>query len=454
MNDEQALFPAILTLFLLAMLVGAAWGCTGQVGLLGLEAPHPLDEVGLMDDPRLSHLGNALDDGMNLRAGDLFSGFNLLDRPDPSQLLRAFSEENPTASPLSISLRVRSFNVGLLDISLFGSGLQILEAPALRARREILFRRVFEGDADLVLLQEVWADQDIERALAFGEDAGFSCQAFFEEGGKTGLVTCARESGLSKTPMEAEACEFHGPAADVLSYAGDVVRSLSWVDLEWIGVGKGRVYNVHLSPMFHGRYLRMYQMRAVGIHARGVSDERLVILGGDLNASAFYARDNWENGQAEIEHGWWDTALAYPLGLFYGGFSDLMIRGRNGADADLEVRNAIALSPEPKGALSEAYGEKRQCPSLKAAGFTATDCNSLHFRQYAGKEPPSRLDHLWAVDPQGRIHVQDAQMIFTEKIDLPGGERLELSDHCGVEVTLKIKPARQTIMDLHQHFAD
>jgi endonuclease/exonuclease/phosphatase family metal-dependent hydrolase len=440
MDDERALVPGLLMLFLILILFGAAFGCTGHLGLVGLDDPHPLDEVRLSDDPRLAHLGEALGGKQGLLARDLFTELPLKAGPHPGALLRAFSSDNPDAHPLAQSLVVRSYNVGLLDISLFGSGLRILEGPELKARRGVLFERVFSGNVDAVLLQEVWADDDIQKALSAGADAGFSCHTFTEEGGKTGLITCLHKRGLMGRETQGWAQEFEGPAADVISYAGDVVRSMAWVDFSWAGVGKMRIYNLHLSPLFDGRFLRMYQMRAVGLHAKSQTEKRLTLLGGDLNASPFYAQNGWEDGEGQSQWGWWEAAVAYPLGLFYGGFSDLMIRGRPLEESDDEVSHAKALIHHFDNSLNEAYGDESQCPALNRAGLTATDCNALHFAQYAGKEPPARLDHLWAADPTGRIRVERSRLIFTEREVDVGGKSMELSDHYGVEAELWIAP--------------
>ena len=81
------------------------------------------------------------------------------------------------------------------------------------------------------------------------------------------------------------------------------------------------------------------------------------------------------------------------------------------------------------------------CASHAPPTFTATDCNSLYMKQYAGTEPPARLDHLLAHDPGGRIHALSTSVVLTEPeaVDV-GGCKVELSDHYGLLVDVYAAP--------------
>jgi endonuclease/exonuclease/phosphatase family metal-dependent hydrolase len=71
--------------------------------------------------------------------------------------------------------------------------------------------------------------------------------------------------------------------------------------------------------------------------------------------------------------------------------------------------------------------------------FTGTDCNRLYFEQYAGTEPPARLDHVLLRDPERRVRVVGAGLTLTERHALgAAGGAVELSDHYGVRATLRV----------------
>jgi hypothetical protein len=79
------------------------------------------------------------------------------------------------------------------------------------------------------------------------------------------------------------------------------------------------------------------------------------------------------------------------------------------------------------------------CEALPKTTFTGTDCNSLYFTQYKATEGPSRLDHLLARDPTGRIRVEESGLAFTDRKKRGEHPPMELSDHYGVQVRMSVQ---------------
>ena len=123
--------------------------------------------------------------------------------------------------------------------------------------------------------------------------------------------------------------------------------------------------------------------------------------------------------------------------LHYTGAVDLALRGRAEADADLDITAGDAVPNNPAGALTSPFGTPSYCAAVPRDAFTATDCNSLYFTQYAGTEFPARLDYVFGRDPGQRLHVEESRVVFTDPVAY-GGMMGPLSDHYGQLVRLRV----------------
>ncbi len=127
---------------------------------------------------------------------------------------------------------------------------------------------------------------------------------------------------------------------------------------------------------------------------------------------------------------WWRNAQAHALMLHYGGLGDAHVA--RGAARDIELLDRLPEYGAPY--REEPFGDRARCEAMLST-FTASDCNSLYFEQYAATEYPSRIDHVLFRDAQQRVRVQSSAIEHTEP--LPGAP-FELSDHYGVGVTLQL----------------
>jgi hypothetical protein len=125
--------------------------------------------------------------------------------------------------------------------------------------------------------------------------------------------------------------------------------------------------------------------------------------------------------------------------LAYGDLVDLAIMGRPTRDALADVVLGNTVVNDPATATTTPGVDPNWCANTPHTTFTATDCNSLYFAQYAGTEFPARLDHLFARDPDERIVVTASRLDFTGKVRF-GDTEVEPSDHYAVVVELLVRP--------------
>lgn len=394
------------------------------------------DGVRLSDSPPLWHLADAIDGGQELVAADLLRReLRFVAAPDPTGWLRDTCRGNPPPTPDSVPLRVLTWNLALLDVLVAGRPYR--QSPWVRERREGVFARLLSSGADIVLLQELWHAPEIqalgERAPAAGYRLCCPPRRHVD-----GLAVLLREEVLAGEPEVEVHAYGHQDRLEALDLPRKDRIHRSWLRVGFVhpALGPLSVFDTHLQAYPHAWKHRLHQSRALGLAvARRPADE-LVLVGGDLNAGAFYGRQAWRRPGGGIDSAWWHDALSLPALHHYGGLVDLAIRGRPLAEADLEVRLGRALDNDPEAALRGGLG----CSEEHLRAYTATDCNRLYHRQYAGTEQPARLDHLLARDPAGRIHVAGSRHRFTERDLDVGGEQVEASDHYGVEVDLAVAP--------------
>ncbi len=393
----------------------------------------------LADSEPLVHVGAALIDGATT-AGDLVRGeaFSWANPPDPDAFFQTRYERHvalPALTGTPRELRVLTYNVGLLSrrYAVFSK----VEVPEIDARRAIVGDTVFAAGYDVVFFQEAWEKDDLAAIIASGEAAGYSVwggdgNKFHKETGtiiavKSELIGGeeTREQGQYEAQWGLE--NFPGPNLK----RGWLERSFPLADT---GITV-HLYDTHPTAFADEWQVRNLQARELGLKVAAEPAEDLVLVGGDLNAGWYYAGDTWTDAEGTVIPDWFANATMLPILLHYGGLDD----AKNAASPNEDVLLGNTV-PRDNGAtmLEEPFGDATFCTNTEPTTFTATDCNSLYFRNYAGTEFPARLDQILYRDGTGRVRFVDQALAFVEPMDFGDAGTFELSDHYGVEVTLQI----------------
>jgi endonuclease/exonuclease/phosphatase family metal-dependent hydrolase len=417
----------------------------GPVGLGGDET----DGFLVAGAAETAHLGAAIEGGDALTFGALFEkgdGLVFAGAPDPSALLTAnnvVDDDRPRAGRQPLSLL--TYNVGLLDVNIFGV-VPYAETPHLERRREVLPGLIFARGADVVVLQEVWLDEDVAEFRRTAADFGY--RAFLQDraGHNDGLMSFVREAVL----LPGADIEFdyapYGVQNGTEYFPGPGIQR-GWNSFRFVhrDLGGIRVFNTHMQAFPEQWLNRAKQARELGIAMRTAANpgddtaNDLVFVGGDFNSGPYYRDAIWRTPTDGDQTQWFHNAISYPLLLAYGGLVDLAIMGRPAADALADVVLGNTVVNDPAAALATPGAEAGWCERTPPTTFTGTDCNSLYFQQYAGTEYPARLDHWMARDPAGRVVVTNSTLAFTEKLRF-GDTEVEPSDHYGVLVELVVAP--------------
>jgi endonuclease/exonuclease/phosphatase family metal-dependent hydrolase len=399
------------------------------------------DNVALAGSPLFAHyqgvLSGASTVGDLLRNRLAFSG-----RPTPTALLQSMQAANPPAAPDAVPMSVVSFNVGLLDASLFGV-VQYARTPDLEARAELMANAVFAQGYDVLGLQEVWRPADVERFRTAARSAGYWVVASSRAGYTDGLLIAVK-TAFAPEPAASEVRfeQFSEISSNEFFPAPGFSRGFLSVRIEHPRLGSIVVYDTHTASFPAAYRLRMSHARELGLHAqRTVRPGELLFVVGDVNAGPYYRADVWNLPNNASEPDWYANTLSYPVLMHYAGVTDLVVRGRTAADATLDITEGDRVPNDPASATRVPFGMAGFCPAVPAAPFTGTDCNALYFQQYAGTEFPARLDHVMGRDTDNRIHVESAPMAFTESVAY-GGRMGPLSDHYGQLVRMRIAPRR------------
>lgn len=417
---------------LLALLVA---GCAPNVpASLGEE---PEDRVALRDAPQLEHLATALDVDAGHTVEDMLRAWaSPHAAPDPSAWFDARESAHAGLEPLAggTPLRVLTYNVGLLDrwYPFF-----VVKSPHVDERREHAADEILAGGWDLILLQEVWEWADVERFEDAAAEHGYRIHAGTRDVHEHhGLVTLVREglvedgtSDHDEVTFEIQRAveDFPGPAIERAYLTWSFVLAGTDVELHLL--------NVHATAFPEFPRIRAFQARELGLAARDAPDDAIVLVGGDLNAGPYYRDDAFGEIDGETVSGWWRNAIAHPLLQYYGDLDDMVVLAGQAQDVTLPG----ALPPfDGDDYRKEAFGDSSLC-ELLGGTFTATDCNSLYFEQYAGTEFPHRIDHLMVRDPMQRLRVLETALAFEERLDFGGYGWFELSDHYGVSATIEIE---------------
>lgn len=396
-------------------------------------------EIGASDN--LAHVAAALgDEGMTVydlvHAG---AELKLSERPDPTGLLdatAALDDERPAEGGTTLS--VLSQNVGLLDAKIFFF-FDYKRTPLLAERRDELFDVFVRDEPDVALFQEVWIGEDVERFVDAARERGYLVsvgERFFHD---DGLLLAVKESIVKDGAFvdEGRGTYEHQDGLEYFPGPG-IKRGYQWVRFEHVDAGEIVVFNTHMQAFAEQWANRARQARELGLAVQREAGSALAIVGGDLNSGPYYAHDERTLPDGTTQDVWFENAIAYAVLLEYGGLVDAAVMGRPVDDAAVDVRLGDTVVNDPETSVEVPGGVEGWCDQTPHLAFTASDCNSLYFAQYAGTEPPARLDHVHLRDPDGRARALSSTIVFTEKETFDGDVETEPSDHYGVLVELMI----------------
>jgi endonuclease/exonuclease/phosphatase family metal-dependent hydrolase len=400
------------------------------------------DDFPLRDPPPLQHIAAALDGGSDLKVRDLIEkGDSLVfsTAPNPTTLLTSTNTLDDTRARAGRApVSVLSYNVALLDVDLFGI-IPYAESPDLERRRNALPGLIFSTGADIVLLQEVWLEEDVEGFSRRGEALGYRPFVHERSGHNDGLITFIREDVIAGGTTTELTFASYGSQVGTEYFPGPGIAR-GWLGVRFVhrDVGPLHVYNTHMQAFPENWLGRVKQARELGIILRTAVEgtDDVLVIGGDFNSGPYYARAEWTAPDGAVSDRWFHNAIAYPVLLTYGDLVDAAIMGRpaNDAIADVTLGNTVVNTPET--ALEIPGAEAGWCERTPHTTFTASDCNALYFRQYAGTEYPARLDHVF-INDSDRVVVADSRIVFTAP-ETFGDLVIEPSDHYGVRVDLLI----------------
>lgn len=420
-----------------ALLVLALTACTSKTKGVGDD---PADDVALADSEATAHLAAALGDDGTTTVGQflLDQAPAFLNAPNPDSMFQTAYERHislPALSGTPRNLRVLTYNTGLL--SRHYAVIAKVAVPNIDERRAVMGETLFAAGYDVLFLQEVWEVADRDALIAAGTAAGYTVwggdgDGFHKETGlviavKSDLIggTETKDQGQYQAQWKTE--NFPGPnlKRGWLAWSFPLADTGVTVDL----------FDTHTTAFSDEWWVRDLQARELGQRVAQAPAGDLVLVAGDMNAGWYYASDTWVDGDGKEIPGWWANAAAIPLLMYYGGLEDAKNAGSPNEDVQLGD-----LVPTGGGAsfLAEPFGDATFCDRFPPTTFTATDCNSLYFQNYAGTEYPARLDQILFRDGTGRMRVTDQSLVFSDPMDFGAAGSFELSDHYGVEVDLEI----------------
>jgi endonuclease/exonuclease/phosphatase family metal-dependent hydrolase len=434
-------FSALLFAPLLAPVFALTACDLGDVPLGGDET----DAFKLADTAGMKHIADVIEGGGALTFQELFErgeGLEFTDAPDPAALLTSTNTlDDARSRDGRRPLTVLTYNVALLDVDLFGL-IPYAESPDLERRRRALPGLIFAKGADVVLLQEVWLDEDVEGFARRGEELGYRPFVHERASHNDGLMTFIREGAIAGGSTVEVDFQAFGSQVGTEYFPGPGIQR-GWLSVRFTREGVGRVtaFNTHMQAFAENWLGRAKQAREIGIILREVAEKTgdLTLVGGDFNSGPFYSKSTWTSPDGSELDRWFHNTIAYPTMLTYGDLVDAAIMGRaeNDAIADITLGNTVVNDAD--NALEVPGAEAGWCDRTPHVTFTASDCNTMYFDQYGGTEYPARLDHVFVNDAGDRVVVTDSQIVFTEKEQF-GDLRREPSDHYGVLVNLLVSP--------------
>jgi len=400
----------------------------------------PQDAAKLADVPELAHLAAVYAGGAQATVADLFRTTSFSAAPDPSELLRADQASNAAHANEGTPLRLLDYNIALLDVHLFGL-IPYKRTPFLDERRGELPALILGAGYDIVGLEEVWQPQDLAAFEAEAKKDGYLSfhgpRDQYDDGVlvliKGELVAPGTTPALYAEPYEAQ---------DPLEFSPGPKMKRGYVEVAFQHptLGKVLVYTTHMLAFPDKWAHRMSEARQLGRRVAGqVGPEGLAFVMGDMNAGPYYPTDTWTPPKGDVETGWWANSASYPLLRYYGGLSDLYLRGRPAEEATADVELGNKLVELGKGKPNDQVIVSEVCPDLLFPDrYTVSDCDVLYEMQYKDTEYPTRMDLVLAADPKGRVYVTGSKTAFTERKSFGGSPEMEPSDHLAVAVDLRV----------------
>jgi len=390
------------------------------------------DEVRLQEVDALRHLHDA-STRSDAIVKDAFRGSTLRmqEAPDPSAYLEALAAEHSGLPALqeTVPLTVLTYNVALLRRTYLGV---LVESPHMDARRDVL-GEVFDLGYDVLLLQEVWNDEDVETLQAAARARGYvtwSGTPRLHE--NHGLMMAARATVVTGEVAVDEGV--YRSQRKLEYWPGPNVRR-GWLSMSFQLAGTSQrltFYDTHATSFPEFWKVRNGQARELGRISRDA--QGVVILGGDLNSGPYYPNDQWLDGSGSVVRDWWANATAWGLWQHYGDLKDMAALSGQADD----IRWMRSVPDDWTGYLREPYGDASWCEGASKSLISGSDCNSLYHEQYAGTEYPSRLDHLMLRDAASHVRVTSVEMILQDRTVPVGEQKVELSDHYGVVANLLV----------------
>lgn len=393
------------------------------------------DNVTIASSPLFAHYQGVMSGAVTI--GDLltkpltFSG-----RPTPTALLQSIQASNPPMPANGTRLKLLTLNVGLLDVQLFGL-VSYARSPDLEARAAVMGPTIFAAGYDIIAVQELWRPVDVQRFRTAAANAGYWVVTSPRTGYTDGLAIAVKNT-VAAAPGVVRSEPYSEIAANEFYPANGFSRGFLSVRFEHPQMGPVVVYSTHVAAFPSAWRLRMSHVRELGLHIRrNVPEEELVFVMGDFNAGVYYSKDVWDLPANRREPDWFANSLSYPMLMHYAGVTDLAVRARTAAEATLDITLGDMVPNNPATATMTPFGDETWCASTPRM-FTATDCNSLYFQQYAGTEFPARMDLVTARDPGRRVHVASARVAFADPVAYADGRMGPLSDHYGQEVEIVV----------------
>ena len=423
-----------------SLFIACIAGCDSRPKGVG---DHEKDQVKLTEAAHLAHIESALSNSGEMTVADLFDPRQVVfsKAPNPSDLLQYHHEANSERSAANETLSVLTYNVALLDAKIFGF-IDYSASPHLAERRDKLPQIVLEQNHDIIMLQEVWVDEDVARFKDKAKEAGYHVHTGPRDEYNDGCVTLIRKSIMKDESVLTEGGVDYAQRDGLEYFPGPgIKRGFIFLSFEHTSLGTIHVYNTHMMPWWYNWGVRMAEARQVSLHVlEHAQDEEIVFLGGDMNAGSYYKNDVWVTGDKEDNDGWWANTISYTFFTHYGDFLDLLLMGRDANEVELDISEGDAVVNNAETSLEIPGAENDWCDTHSGVNFTASDCNDLYFMQYAGTEFPSRMDHIFVRDIQKRVFVTKSEILFNERVTFGDLEPMQPSDHLGVAAWVTVSP--------------
>lgn len=391
----------------------------------------PADQAVLATTPALAHLAEQLPPSGPRTVEELVGSgrWSFKGPPDPSAWLESEVQGETPPIEHGVELSVLTYNTGLLDRSYLSGHVAM---PEVAHRSKWLPEALLSsGQWDVLLLQEVWEWEQVERFAMAADKYGYAWYAGTKKRHEQhGILMLVKKQLIAETGDQTEV-QFDAQRK-IEKWPGPNIKRgyLTW-SFEHAPTGRRvRVASAHPQAFPDFWQVRTLQARQLALDLAATDPEATVILGIDLNAGSYYPEDELGLYKGKPVSGWWRNSLTYPLIRHYGGFTDAMgVRSRPG-----DVAAMHTLPPYSEQWLTVPLGGV--CAAQPPV-FTGTDCNPLYAANYIGEEYPARLDYVFTRAPADSLRVVEAGRVYDKPLAL-GGRQLMGSDHYAVAARLQL----------------